>query len=176
MSHRPRVATNWIFVWFLLLSACVPAATPTPDVAATRVIEQAVAATLTAQAPTATPTPVPSAEVKTGFGMLVIKEVAFSNKTPSEDAALSGYKVLTIWLERKDGEAMDSDQSFGLLELGIYVQAESGAQSKIFSINGTLADGQGFMMKRIGLSATPIEADKNFTLFWPENAPIPLGK
>ncbi len=176
MCHRPRVAASWIFIWFLFLPACAPAATPTPDVAATRAIEQAVAATLTAQAPTATPTPVPSPEVKTGFGTLIITEVAFSEKTPSGDVALSGYKVLTIWLERQDGQAMDYDQSFGLLDLGIYIQAESGAQSKIFSINGTLADGQGFMMKRIGLSATPIEADKNFTLFWPDNAPIPLGK
>ena len=83
--------------------------------------------------------------------------------------AKEGFQVLVVWLEKKDGS--DPGSVEGKLfdaSKGVPVKAEDGSQTDSFSAG--LTNGKLFV------AFTPPVSARNFTLPWPDNSPIELGK
>lgn len=114
-------------------------------------------------------------EVVASFGVLVIDGVEVSDKfppgcgapAPGCSAAQPGHKVLMVWVKAK-GDADAASRALMMIPTGVYVQADDGARTDVFS--------GGMMAGRLFVAFTPPQSGKNFSLHWDKNVPIALGK
>jgi len=135
--------------------------------------------------PTDIPTPQPQLELKTSAGTLIIAKVELADSFPPGCSsgptcshAKEGYQFLILWLERPDGEDVSeiSDELFGEAILYLtsdseaYVTASDGSKSGL-AIAQTDDDNNQFALV-FGVT----DSARGFTLTWPGNPPIDLGK
>ncbi|MBN1979477.1 MAG: hypothetical protein JW918_18930 [Anaerolineae bacterium] len=135
--------------------------------------------------PTDTPTPQPQLELKTSAGTLIIAKVELADSFPPGCSsgptcshAKEGYQVLILWLERPDGGDIReiSDELFGetlpylTSDSGAYVTASDGSKGRL-GITHIDDDNN-----RFALVFGATDSGRDFTLTWPGNPPIDLGK
>jgi hypothetical protein len=124
-------------------------------------------------------------QIETSASTLVIAEVELANRFPPGcsfgptcNQAKEGYQVLIVWLERPDGEDIReiSDELFGetlpylTSDSKAYVTASDGSKG---GLGITHVDDDN---NRFALVFGATDSGRDFTLTWPGNPPIDLGK
>ncbi len=122
------------------------------------------------------PLPPPSSgtrEVVTSVGTLMITATEISETFPPGctigcSRAKDGYKIVIVWLARKDGGSANEIGSklFDASE-GAKIVANDGSETQRFS--GGMVSGKLF------IGFTPPSSAHAFKLIWPENPPVDLG-
>jgi hypothetical protein len=114
--------------------------------------------------------------IKTSVGDLAITSVQESDRFPPDcknppspgcSKSVEGFKVLVVWLESASGGVVDGFQLFDASK-GVYITADDGSRTESFSAG--MIDGKLFV------GFTPRNTAHNFTLHWPGNPAIDLGK
>jgi hypothetical protein len=135
--------------------------------------------------PTDIPTPQPQLELKTSAGTLIIAKVELADSFPPGCSSgptctrvKEGYQLLIVWLERPDGGDIReiSDKLFSearpylTSDSKAYVTASDGSKGRLAIAQ---IDGDN---NRFALVFGATDSGRDFTLTWPGNPPIDLGK
>lgn len=116
----------------------------------------------------------PSTPIKTDGGEVVLSDIQLvdrhppgcSGQPPSCFEAAPGTKILMLWAKGKDGS-----DAMGMFNLNgeVYVTGDGLERSEMVSSGWATGRGS-FVAFQVPESA------KNFTLHWPGNDPLPLGR
>jgi hypothetical protein len=125
----------------------------------------------------------PKAEIETSQGTIIVQEVQLTDRFPPDctdesatcDQAQEGYRHLIVWMGWSDAagpgisvDALGKLTTFTAESGEAYVTSGGGSQIEL-GANGMEA-GRLFLLFRV-----PNDA-RDFTLYWPNNPPVDLGK
>ena len=154
-----------------------PTATPAPAVTPT--LAPPTATPVFAPATTPEPASAPAGEtsIETPIGTFVITGVDLAERFPPDcdpsspmcDQAKEGYQILAVWLDRADG-GDPSEIGLDIFKHSEEVYAVAGDGSRMKRIGGGLMEGRLFVF------FTPAASARDFTLYWPGNPAIELGR
>jgi RTX calcium-binding nonapeptide repeat (4 copies) len=111
----------------------------------------------------------PKPTIQTAIGKFVIVGSDFSSTDPFGDAAPAGYRFLNVYFARADGGSPSSIAArFADASENAYVRAADGSRGD--------RDFAGLLSGSLVVGFTVKTSASGFTLYWPGNKPIPLGK
>jgi hypothetical protein len=116
-------------------------------------------------------------EIETSLGTFSIKDVQLTDRFPPDcsagkagcNQAQSGYQIVIVWLEPVGQiDATTASIQFMKATDEVFVIASNGSQAKRAA--------SGMYQSRYFVAFTPATTARGFTLSWPDNPEIDLGK